>query len=659
MTLVTPFRSRIRLAAWIAAPALLFATILRFVLCTRFAPEFSVPTLARELAVGAAIDAAVALVVAAPLVALLIALPLRFLAVPWLRAILFAGLYASLVFHAFVQLFFFEEFTARFNHIALDYVLFPNEVVGNIWQSYDVPLYVGLSTAVGCVTAFAMVRSTRELDFAPPSVSTRLFGAGGALVLGALAAFGLARAPLGLGKDRLEGELVSNGTLQLARAFFTGSLEFDQYYRTLPLAEARRRASAVLGFDAPSEAELALPAGAFTLRRTAPTTSTKPRDWNVLVVIEESLGAEFVGALGAQHGHTPELDRWSKDGTLLTQLVATGNRTVRGLESVLASMVPLPGDAILKRTRNENVATLARFFAARGWTTEFVYGGRGLFDGMRAFALANGWQRFIEQSNFPNDEFATAWGVADHFAFDAVLARQLDARAKGERLFTTLLSVSNHKPYDIPPDSPIYKAGKQSRERAVAYADWSIGRYLDAARAAGVLDDTVVLIVADHGARVYGSADIPAGSYRIPALFLAPDPASRGVRIDRLCSQIDLGPTLLGLCGFATPAPFLGSDVRGLPADGGRAFVQHNRDIGVVTDDALVVLGLQKSVTYYRRGSKESDEFTRVDDAAVDASLRELESDAMAVFQLADELYEHRQYRLGEPATTAETRPTY
>ncbi|MCE9593659.1 MAG: sulfatase-like hydrolase/transferase [Planctomycetes bacterium] len=646
-----------RLATWIVVPALLFATVLRCVLHARFATERSPVVLASELSFGVLLDVLVALVFAAPLLAVLFAFPLRFLAKTWVRATLFTSLYAGLVFHAFVQLFFFEEFSARFNHIALDYVLFPGEVVGNIWESYDVPLYVGLALAVGGLTAAAMIRDTREIDFAPPKLARRIASAFGVLVVGALAVVVLAWMPLNLASDRVQGELTSNGTLQLARAYFTGSLSFDQYYRTLPLADARRRAATVLGFDAPTDAELALPAGAFAPRRTA--TKTTPRDWNVLVVLEESLGSEFVGTLGAERGYTPELDRWAREGTLLTQLIATGNRTVRGLESVLSSFVPLPGDAIAKRHKSENVATLARFFAARGWTTEFFYGGHGIFDGMKPFMLANGWQRFVEQSDFPDDTFATAWGVADQYEFDALLARQREAHAQGEKLFATLLSVSNHKPYDIPPDSPMYKEGKRSRERAVAYADWSLGRYLDGARDAGILADTVVLIVGDHGARVYGSADIPAGSYRIPALFLSPDPAARGVRIDRLCSQIDLGPTLLGLCGFATPPPFLGSDVRGLAADGGRAFVQHNRDFGIVADDALVVLGLQKTVAHYRRASKASNDFVRVEDAAVDAHLRELEADAIAVFQLADELYEHRQYRLEEPKPASEPRPSY
>ena len=81
-------------------------------------------------------------------------------------------------------------------------------------------------------------------------------------------------------------------------------------------------------------------------------------------------------------------------------------------------------------------------------------------------------------------------------------------------------------------------------------------------------------------------------SYRIPAVFFTPDINYRGAVIDRLSSQVDLAPTLLSLAGVTFDAPFFGQDLLGLPEEGGRAFVNHNRSIGMLTDQMLVVLGL-------------------------------------------------------------------
>ncbi|NOT31442.1 MAG: LTA synthase family protein [Planctomycetes bacterium] len=382
----------------------------------------------------------------------------------------------------------------------------------------------------------------------------------------------------------------------------------------------------------------------------------------MIVILEESFGSEFVGVLGhgvlgkAERVLTPHFDRWAREGLLLTQLVPTGNRTVRGLEGVLASFVPLPGDAILRRKKSEDVATLARVFRARGFHTAFLYGGRMLFDGMSTFLAHNGWEEMIENSDYPSDAFTTAWGAADEYVFDALLARQEAARAQGEKLFATLLTVSNHKPYDVPLQDEHVASVRKGRGRAVAYADFCIGRYLERARAAGLLEETLVLIVGDHGARVYGSADIPAASYRVPALFLSPEPAWHGQTIERLCSQIDLAPTLLSLAGIAVEAPFFGQDLLGLPPEGGRAFLQHNRDVGILTDTELVVLGLQKSSAFYARSGKASDDFRRLEEHEVTAAQRELALDAAAVFQTAQELYDTRSYRLGESSVAVGAR---
>jgi phosphoglycerol transferase MdoB-like AlkP superfamily enzyme len=632
------FRSpRLQLALWLALPPVLLGTLLRIALCAAYRPDdSSVAALLWCVFAGLLLDLLTACVACAPLFAGLVLLPAALLRRTWLRSAFVCFYCGALVFHAFVQWFFFEEFEARFNHVALDYVMFPNEVFSNIGESYSVPLYVALAAAGGALAAIVAARGLRGL--APEKLAfgarLRALGGIGALALGSAGI--LWALPAQWRADRVENELVRNGTLSLLRAFATASLDWHQYYSALPSAEARARAEQVLARGRLSPAE-------------APRAAHTPAQ--VVVVLEESFGSDFVGVLGHPEKQlTPCFDRWSKEGLLLTQLVANGNRTVRGIEGVLASFVPLPGDAILKRDKSEDIATLARVFAARGYSTGFFYGGYAIFDSMKSFLSQNGWNEFVEQPDFPSDAFRTAWGVADRCIFDALLERQKRARESGEKLFATLLSVSNHRPFLIPPESPTNQRVRAGRWRGVAYADECMGAYLDQLAAEKLLDDTLVLLVGDHGARVYGSESIPAGSYRIPALFLAPDPRWKGVRSDRLCSQIDLAPTLLALAGIEERVPFLGSSVLGQPSAGGRAFVQHNRDVGMLTDTTLVVLSLQKRIEYYTRSGRESDAFTLLPAAQSTPAQRELALDATAVFQSAFERYEAREYRYLPPA---------
>ncbi len=633
--------ARVRLALWIVLPPLAIGSALRVTLYACFHPGVFAPlALGVCGAIGLLLDLLTGGLLAAPLLAALALLPARLLQCARIRHVLLALLYGGLLFHAIAQWYFFEEFAARFNHIALDYLIYPHEVFANLVESYNVPLLVLLALVGGVAGAWLAGRSLRGWTFTKLRWSSRL-GALAMITVVALACCAALRfLPTRWRDDRIENEVAENGSLSLVHAWTTASLDWHVYYPSLPSAEAQARAARVLH---PGATRTTTPAPPPASGSEASSEAMPPSQ--VVVVLEESFGSEFVGVLGhPEEQLTPCFDRWSKEGLLLTQLVANGNRTVRGLEGVLASFVPLPGDAIVKRDKSDHVATLARVFRGRGWSTTFLYGGYALFDSMKSFLGRNGWDEFVEQPDYPADAFRTAWGVADRWIFDALVARQLAARANHERLFATILSVSNHRPFDIPAESPVAKRELDRRWRGVAYADECLGRYLDRIRAEGLLDDTLLLIVGDHGARVYGSEAIPAPSYRVPALFLASDVRWRGARIDRLCSQIDLAPTLLELAGVREPTPFLGTSLLSLPAAGGRAFLQHNRDVGMVTDHALVVLGLEKSVDYYTRPSKESDLFTKVPEADVTAELRSLADDATAVFQSAYESYEARRY---------------
>jgi len=687
-----PSSGTLRLLVWLAFAYLLAGLGLRIALLT----ALGWPTAGAALAViglGVVADTLMAIVLIAPLALLLAWSGGGTLRRGWWRFAALTALLAALVFGAAVEWFFFDEFNARFNHIAVDYLLFPGEVATNVWQSYNVPLFVALAVGIGALAAWPIHASLRAAEFSRPSGRRRLIGGATTLALAGAAVVGSACLPTQAFSNRALDEISANGVVQLARAFATSHLSYEDYYRTLPVGAAEQRAAAEIGWPAADQ-----PARPFT----AAVRRERPLD--VVVILEESLGSEFVGRLGGPTPCTPHLDRWSHDGLLLTNLMATGNRTVRGLEGVLNSFPPLPGDSVWKREKSQNVASIARVLRAQGYRTEFLYGGEGTFDGMKSFATANGWERFVEDgllgSDYPKDAYRTAWGVADEYVFAALLDHQRQAHSDGQPFFATVMSTSNHKPF-LTPDtthprrSPAKMAKwggiglavlgavivlwwwggrrygrvrlcliglavlmvyavwlnyklqpKDSRQNAVRYSDRALGDYLDRAKAAGLLDHTAVLIVGDHGARVYGAQEIPAASYRIPALFLAPEQRWRGLTHDGLCSQVDLAPTLLSLAGVDYRAPFFGQDLLSVPADApGRAWLIHNRGIGLLTDDALVVLGLQRTTMAYRRPDRASDQFTPAM-ADADPALKDLADRAAAIFQAASHLYEGRRYVL-------------
>lgn len=631
------YAQRWRLIGSLLGCQLILWSLLRMVLFVVFQDEATTAwQLPAILLTGVAFDLLAGLTSLLLIIFALSALRLRWLGRPGARRTLLAILFFGMSFNVFVEYFFFDEYSARYNHLALDYLMYPDEVFGNIFASYNVPLFVGIAVIMAAGLTWWQTRQGRR-TFEPWTWRDRLAGTGIATALAAVLWLAWSVAPLTAGSSRVSGELALNGWAQLVRAYLSSHLDYEAYYAMVPADEARRRVARLVGQSAPA---------AGLVRHFSPRERSANGPLDVVIIMAESLGTIFSSRFSGTTDDpvTPQLDRWSHQGVALTNVIANGNRTVRGMEGILCSFLPLPGDSVVKRDRSENVASVARVLAAQAYQTTFFTSGYGLFDNVKAFMTANGFAEFVEQPDYPADAFRTVWGVADEFVFDEMIARQKAAHAAGRRWFSATITGSNHKPFDVPPGRVTWPPEKSQRRGAVLYADWALGRYLEQAKSAGLLEHTVVLVVGDHGSRVYGAEEIPVTSYRVPAVILTPQPAYANTVIDRLVSQVDLAPTVLSLAGVEYDAPFFGQDVIGLPDEGGRAFVNHNRSVGIVTDKLLVVLGLHQSRTFYARTDRHRDSFTQTNGSS--PTSRELAADTAAAFQTAYQIYRERQYRL-------------
>src|SRR5438552_8284504 len=259
----------------------------------------------------------------------------------------------------------------------------------------------------------------------------------------------------------------------------------------------------------------------------------------------------------------------AEEGLLFSNIYASGNRTVRGFEGVLSSFPPLPGDSIVKRDRSANVETVARVLKRDGYQTVFLYGGRGIFDGMRSFALHNGYDRFVEQKHFEHPTFTTIWGVCDEELFQRALEEFRSLSTAGKPFCATILSVSNHKPFTYPPGRIPEDPAQRLRNHAVKYSDYALGQFFRAAKKEPFYTNTIFVVVADHGARVYGSQSIPIHSYEIPLLIVSPAVIKTPGQLGQLGCSLDVAPTVLGLLGRPYQTLFLGRDLlRSPPPDG-------------------------------------------------------------------------------------------
>jgi phosphoglycerol transferase MdoB-like AlkP superfamily enzyme len=484
----------------------------------------------------------------------------------------------------------------------------------------------------------------RHADARPPSRRRRLAYVAAALALPALALTIASVDQMGQIGNAYADELAGNGLFTFAAAMRRNELDYDRFYATMPQEDADRVLTGLSVERKPLRA--ADPAAAIepeseSTEPHAPGMPEQPR--HVVLIMVESLSAEFVGAYGSTSGLTPNLDRFAREGLKFSNAYATGTRTVRGLEAASVGAPPIPGQSIVRRPGNEHLATVGEVLQRQGYATSFVYGGYGYFDNMNAYFAGNDYH-VVDRLDFPKASvvFENVWGVADESLFANVLDVVDANHARNRPSFTHVMTTSNHRPFTYP-DGRIDIRSPGGREGGVKYTDWAIGKFIDDARGKPWFDQTLFVIVADHCASVAGKTKLPVGGYRIPLIFYAPKLVAPG-EFTPTMSQIDLPPTILDVLRADGDDHFFGRSIFELPATPPRAFVSNYQSLGYLKNGVLTVLSPGRKVEAFR-----------VDPATFDSVAmpidRNLADETIAYYQTAARAY--RQGALRDPSFAA------
>lgn len=510
-----------------------------------------------------------------------------------LRLAVFFMLAALLLFVALSEWTFWEEFETRFNFIAVDYLVYTHEVIGNIVESYPVAALLTGVAVVAVVVTWLFRQSIRNAVRPRPQSGWRLSYAILAFALPWSAWYLADVDQMQFSSNAYANELSGNGLMTFVSAFRRNELDFPRFYKTLPQAQARKileklgveRMPVTAAFDEDKR---------FDPRRVP--FKRPPR--NVVLISVESLSAKFLGSFGNPAGLTPRLDALAKDGLLFTRMYATGTRTVRGLEALSLGTPPIPGQAIVRRPGNEHLATIGEILRRQGYETLFLYGGYGYFDNMNAYFAGNDY-RVIDRTMFPKASigFENIWGVADEFLFDNSLVELDRTHATGKPFLAHIMTTSNHRPYTYP-DGRIDIPSPGKRAGAVKYTDYAIGRFIGQARGKPWFNETLFVIVADHCASVAGNTSLPVSGYHIPLIFYAPALLKPG-RDELVASQIDIPPTLLDVMGLPGDDHFFGKSVFEQGPEDRRAFISNYQELGYLKEGKLVVLGPKQRVDIF------------------------------------------------------------
>ena len=527
------------------------------------------------------------------------------------------GLYILLMMvNAVSECVFWNEFGVRYNFIAVDYLVYTNEVFGNIMESYPViPMFLGvlLVAVIICWKLF------RNKDFsnagnggAIPFLATFVIYA--LLFMGSIFWLRFSYRNLQSGNNYAT-ELQCNGCWNFLEAYSSSTLEYDRFYQMLPADEASalklalcnqvtepshsvtepvevtgQDGSAVTSADSVTVANSN---GTQIIRDTVPAIKK-----NIVVIAVESLSADFLSAYGNEDGITPNLDTLIEKSLVFDNLYAAGNRSVRGLEALTLCLPPSAGESLIKRPGNAGLFSTGTVLRANGYTTSFIYGGDSYFDNMRTYFSGNGFE-IIDKSSYPKEDitFANIWGACDEDSYRVAL-KEFDKKAEsGTPFHAIIFTISNHRPYTFPEGKITYDGEMKSRSAAVKYTDFAIGQFLAQASRKPWFANTVFVIVADHCASSAGKTSIPVDKYHIPAIVYSPG-FIRPRRVEKLCSQIDLMPTVFSLLHFSYDSKFYGQDILA-PEYNQRAFMATYQDLGYYSDDVLTILSPVRRVQQF------------------------------------------------------------
>jgi phosphoglycerol transferase MdoB-like AlkP superfamily enzyme len=537
-----------------------------------------------------------------PLIVLLAALPERFFESAWRRrlwaVLVLMGLYA-LLFGAVSEWTFWEEFGVRFNFIAVDYLVYTTEVVGNIRESYNLPAILGGVAAGAALALWLLVRSgwtQRWLAAATESAGPRWKAAAIWLCAAVVVGVTLDDRQLPAFRNNFNREIGKNGLWALVAAFKNNILDYEQFYKTLPIDAAFAQVQARLTADG---SVLLRPGERDTLRyvKNDGGPELKP---NVIQITVESLSADFVSTFNHASKLTPNLEALARHSLVFENFYATGTRTDRGMEALTLSLPPTPGRSMIKREHNENMFTLGSVFRAKGYETAFIYGGFGYFDNMNYFFGHNGYKVIDRNSVAASDiSFANVWGACDEDLYRWTMREADTAHATGKPFHYFVMTTSNHRPFTFPAGKIDLPSKASGRAGAVKYTDFAIGQFLREAEKKPWFKNTVFVIVADHCAASAGRAELPVQNYHIPLFIYSPGGHIAPGRIKALTSQVDFAPTLLGLLNWSYVSRFFGHDVRRVPSDATRALIGNYQKIGHLQGDHFVVLRPQRGANAY------------------------------------------------------------
>ncbi len=530
---------------------------------------------------------------------------------------------------------FFAQYDLRPNYLFIEYLEYPQEVTSLLFKDYKFQFIAVFILIIATIRIYSKSKFINfEQVFKQNYISRILILAPILLVLFLGIRSSLGHRPVNISdalysENRVINEITKNSLHSLGYAYYSNKKAKNNIskYGKIDIKEAYKVASLAIGIDYKDEKK--------PFYREVKSKLASKKQKNLVIFIQESMGAQFTGFIGKQN-FTPNLDNLAQDYLSFTNLYSNGTRSVRGLAALTSGTLPINGIEVIKRNKSqEDYFTVASLLKPYGYKSSFIYGGEARFDNMKGWYLGNGFDEVIEQKDFTNPIFTSTWGVSDEDLVIKANEKFKSYYENKEKFVSVMFSSSNHMPFELPDGKIEFEKNipKTSVENAIKYADFAIGKFFELAKKEDYFKDTVFVVIADHNVRVYGDQIVPIDMFQIPAVIVSSDIPHQ--IFTNLTSQADVLATALDLIGIDLSYPILGNSI----------FKDNKKNINLMIFDEIYAYRKEDKVailvpnmpikTYLYKDKK----LIEIENDLV------LEKEALALIYVLDDMYKNKSYK--------------
>lgn len=260
---------------------------------------------------------------------------------------------------------------------------------------------------------------------------------------------------------------------------------------------------------------------------------------NVVVILMESFGGQFVEAVSGRKDIAPNYNRLAREGVIFTNCYSNSFRTDRGTVSALSGYPSFPTQSVMKLPmKSRTLPCLAASLNARGYRSSFIYGGDINFTNMQSYLRTGGYGSITSDVDFSADERKdNPWGANDDVTF-ARLEQMIASQGRGP-WHICFLTLSSHEPFEVP-----YKRLDEKIPNAFAYTDHCLGQFVERLRKSPAWRNLLIVCLPDHGFQY--PSDITHEQHHHNSMLWIGGAVRQHRVVSTLMNQSDMPATLLG-----------------------------------------------------------------------------------------------------------------